>query len=164
MQQIENLIANEQRTIDDAQSVVNQLDSAVQSLLQYDRIRGQDGAIAVRQSQKQERQDLSSVISDANVRMVELQNEYSALKTTQLKMEAEIGPLKYVAELIYGEDAKAHFDQAVRMIIFVIVIVFDPLAICLIIAGNVGISKRNVLITQKGDYLEVSTNSILNVD
>lgn len=62
-------------------------------------------------------------------------------------MEAEIGPLKYIAELIYGEEeARTYFDTAVRWIIIIIVSVFDPLAICLILAGNTGI---NILRPQK---------------
>lgn len=60
------------------------------------------------------------------------------------KAEAEVGPVKYVAELIYGENAKSHFDSAVRAIIILIVLVFDPLAVMLLIAANVGFSKKKL--------------------
>ena len=49
----------------------------------------------------------------------------SNLELEQLKIEADVGPLKYVAELIYGDEAKDHFDEAVRYII--IVLIFFPL-------------------------------------
>ena len=58
--------------------------------------------------------------------------------------ELEVGPLKYIAELIYGEDeAKNYFDQAVRMVIILLVAVFDPLAVLLLIAslGSIIIPK-----------------------
>ena len=55
-------------------------------------------------------------------------------------MEAEIGPLKYIAELIYGEQAKSHFDQAVRAVIIILIVVFDPLAVIMLIAANFGMA------------------------
>jgi hypothetical protein len=56
-------------------------------------------------------------------------------------VEAEVGPLKYIAELIYGEQAKDHLDSAVRFVIILLVLVFDPLAVLMVIATNYNISK-----------------------
>ena len=61
----------------------------------------------------------------------------------QLKLEADVGPLKYVAELIYGDNAKDHFDSAVRIIILILIFVFDPLAIVLVIAANLSFKERS---------------------
>jgi hypothetical protein len=68
----------------------------------------------------------------------------------QINQEAEIGPLKYIAEAIYGqENAANHFDAAVRWIILILVSVFDPLAIVMILAGNVGIVQTRPQIVVK---------------
>ena len=48
----------------------------------------------------------------------------------------EVGPLKYIAELIYGDEASDHFDAAVRWVIILLVVVFDPLAVTLLLAAN----------------------------
>jgi uncharacterized membrane protein (DUF106 family) len=52
-----------------------------------------------------------------------------------------VGPLKYVAELIYGDNAKDHFDSAVRIIILILIFVFDPLAVLLLIAANISLRQ-----------------------
>ena len=51
-------------------------------------------------------------------------------------LEAEVGPIKYIAELIYGETDKSLLEDAVRWVIIILVIVFDPLAVALLIAWN----------------------------
>ena len=72
--------------------------------------------------------------------------EKNTIELDQAKIEAEVGPLKYIAELIYGDNAKDYFDEAVRWVIIVLIFVFDPLAVLLLIAANISlagwISKR----------------------
>ena len=52
------------------------------------------------------------------------------------KLEAEVGPVKYIAELVYGEADKSVLEDAVRWVIIILCIVFDPLAVALLIAWN----------------------------
>ena len=52
------------------------------------------------------------------------------------KLEAEVGPVKYIAELVYGEANKSVLEDAVRWVIIILCIVFDPLAVALLIAWN----------------------------
>ena len=49
---------------------------------------------------------------------------------------AEVGPIKYIAEIFYTKDDPSFIDKAVRLVIFTIIIVFDPLAVLLLIAAN----------------------------
>lgn len=56
-------------------------------------------------------------------------------------LEAEVGPLMYVAEMIYGDDTKNNLDNAVRFVIMLLIFVFDPLAVCLIIAANISLMR-----------------------
>lgn len=141
---IEKKIARQNAIVQDAETVLAQLDGAVATLQEYDRIRGADGAIAVRQSQSEEREALNKVISDAYDSIESLQTEMLPLRKEQLDLQAEIGPLKYIAELIYGDEAENYFDDAVRWIIISIIFVFDPLAIMLLIIST-GAFKRDKL-------------------
>lgn len=144
---IQRRIDRQNDIISDSQLVLGQLDDAVSILQEYDRIRGPEGAIAVRESQSEERQSLNTAISQAYDSIEELSDELAPLQRQQLELEAEIGPLKYIAELIYGRDrATDYFDTAVRWIIILLVCVFDPLAIVMIIAGNVGLNQKKKIL------------------
>ena len=95
-----------------------------------------------REKQKPERDALNLVINNAIDELSNLSLAKSALELKQDKIEAEVGPIKYIAELIYGENAKDHFDKAVRWVIIVLIFVFDPLAVLLLIAANISLRTR----------------------
>jgi hypothetical protein len=139
---VDSRIDSQQRRIDDANRVIEQLDQTVETLIDYDRIRGDDGAIAVRQSQESERESLNIVIDNATTAMDELLEQKLTLETEQLQVEVEVGPIKYIAELIYQESDKKTLDKAVRFVIILLVLVFDPLAILLVIAANMSLLER----------------------
>lgn len=139
---LERRIAYQQTIIKDAETVLEQLDSTVATLIEYDRIRGDTGAIATRNSQKEERDSLNRQITAAYSAIEETQTALLPLQKEQLSLEAEVGPLKYIAELIYGDEAQDHFDSAVRWIIILLVLVFDPLAILLVISSNMTYMQR----------------------
>lgn len=134
---LDQRIAREQKRIEDADLVISQLDKAVQVLLDNDRIRGQNGAIAVRESQKEERASLNSIITEAQSNIASLQEEKLVLEKEQVAIEAEVGPIKYIAEFIYGSEAdKNLLEEAVRWVIIILIFVFDPLAVLLLIASQ----------------------------
>ena len=136
IQQIQTRIDREQKRITDADLVISQLDKAVQVLIEYDRVRGDTGAIATREKQKDERAELNTIIDDAQDKISEYNDAKLVLSKEQIELEAEVGPLKYIAEAMYGDGAKEHFDEAVRWVIFLLIFVFDPLAVLLLIAAN----------------------------
>lgn len=137
IERLEQRIAREQKVIDDATSVVLQLDEAVNTLIEYDRIRGPNGSIAVRESQKDERASLSSTINEAQTNIDTLTDEKFELENEVRAFEVEVGPIKYVADIIYGPDAgKSALESAVQWLIIIIIFVFDPLAVLLLIAAN----------------------------
>lgn len=148
--QLDQRIAREQKRIDDANVVVAQLDNAVQTLMDYDRIRGDDGAIAVRESQKNERDDLNIIIDNAYTVIGDLQSDRALLSKEQLSIEAEVGPIRYIAELAYGDDASVDdLGDAVRYVILIIIFVFDPLAVLLLVAANMSIRDRKSKVTSR---------------
>jgi len=136
---IENQIVSEQRQLDNAQRSIETLDGMLSmnfNAAETNRIRN---------SQRQERQELNQLIKDTSVKIAELNTQLIPLKQENIEVEAKIGPLKYIAELIYGDNAKDYFDDAVRFVIILIVLVFDPLAVLLLIAANISFihKKKN---------------------
>lgn len=76
-------------------------------------------------------------IKEANVEIDKLTEEKYTLEAEYRKLEAEVGPIKYIAELIYGEDVDRDIlEKAVRWVIITIIFVFDPLAVLLLIASQ----------------------------
>lgn len=142
---LERKIERQQSIIDDSETVLAQLDSAVRILQDYDRIRGPDGAISVRKAQAEERSELNRTIGLAYDQIAVLQEELLPLQKQTLELEVEVGPLKYIAELIYDSESISQagvLDEAVRLVIIIIVLVFDPLAIALLIAATYNIRSR----------------------
>src|SRR6056300_889387 len=97
-----------------------------------------------RDKQKPERDALTLAINQASDTIAKLSNEKGSLQLEQDKIEAEVGPIKYIAELIYGDEAKDHFDEAVRWVIIMLIFVFDPLAVLLLIAANISLRSRKL--------------------
>ena len=137
---LERQIARQQSIIADAETVLTQLDQQVAVLIEYDRIRGPTGSIAVREKQSEERSVLNETIDAAYIQIDGLQKDLTPLQQEKLAIEVEVGPLKYIAELIYGDQARDYFDEAVRWVILLIVFVFDPLAVLLLIAANMNLA------------------------
>ena len=134
---IEQKIASEKRRIDNAQRSLDSLDSVVEKSFL-------DGA-KIRSQQKSERDALNSSIENSDVKIEELTSALIPLRRSNIESEAKVGPLKYIAELIYGkEQAVNYFDSAVRFVIILIVLVFDPLAVLLLIAANISYTHKPI--------------------
>jgi len=131
-------INQQQIIIDRAEKTLNQLDKALDVYIEKEFVtRG----LKERQKQTEERELLNKTINEATTKILELNKAKNTVELDQLKIEAEVGPLKYVAELIYGDDAKNHFDSAVRIVILILIFVFDPLAVLLLIAANISLKQ-----------------------
>lgn len=133
---LESQLKLAERRLQNAQTSLDNLDRIVAGL-------DVEQASRAVQRQRSQRRDLATEISDASREIEVLNTKILPFRTEQAKTEAEIGPLKYVAELVYGDDAKSHFDSAVRFVIIIIVFVFDPLAIVLLIAANHGLKPKS---------------------
>lgn len=134
--EINRQIQLEKSNINDATNVIAQLDKAVNVLSDAQRIRGPDGALAVRHSQQKEREHYNRIISNSNSVITNLEKRKVPLITQQQQIETEVGPIKYIAALIYDDVNASVFEKAIRGLILIIVVVFDPLAVLLLIAAN----------------------------
>ena len=138
IQVLDKQINQQQVIIDRAEKTLNSLDKALDKYIDMEYV---SRGLKEREKQREEREQLNKSISEATAKIVELNKTKSTIELEQIKIEAEVGPLKYVAELIYGEDAKNHFDSAVRIIILILIFVFDPLAVLLLIAANISLRQ-----------------------
>ena len=124
--------------IDANRKALKQLDEAVDQVMgRSSDEKGADKAVAVRRSQQKERARLQSEIQAEQKTITAIGQESAPLRAEFRKVEAEVGPIKYIAALIYGDAASQNMlEAAVRWVIILIVVVFDPLALCLILAAN----------------------------
>lgn len=94
-------------------------------------------------------------ITEAQQQIDELTKTKYSLETEYRKLEAEVGPIKYIAEFVYGTEAdKNMLEQAVRWVIIVIILVFDPLAVLLLIAANFNLKRE-----QNGTEIKQTTKA-----
>ena len=135
---IDKKIKQEEKIIERAEKTLAQLDKALDVYIDKEYV---SRGLKERNKQKEERDPLNKSLDEAMAKIADLNNSKSSINIEQLKLEADVGPLKYVAELIYGDNAKDHFDSAVRIIILILIFVFDPLAVLLLIAANISLNQ-----------------------
>lgn len=122
----------------DKQIVV--IDAAINKMLE----KGQaQTSLRAADQQRKNRDQLVKQRDQLNTVIAGLKTEKIKQEIEIKKIEAEVGPLKYIAELIYGkDDAKSHFDSAVRIVIIILILVFDPLAVMLLLGINQVVAKE----------------------
>jgi hypothetical protein len=138
VQIFDDKIKTQRDNIDAARKALAQMDSAVdQTMSRSTTEQGADKAAGLRRSQARERTALQNDISKAQKEITVLQEQRAPVASEMRKVEAEVGPIKYIAALVYGDNPEANtLEKAVRWVIILIVIVFDPLALTLLLAAT----------------------------
>jgi hypothetical protein len=124
---------------------LKQMDEAVdQSMARSTDEKGANRAVSIRQSQQKERVRLQAEITAEQKNIAKLNEEASPIRAEVRKVEAEVGPIKYIAKFIYGEKGADEnmLEQAVTWIIIMIVVVFDPLAVIMLLAAQMTFGWR----------------------
>jgi hypothetical protein len=131
-------IKTQRENIELARKALTQMDNQVdQRLSRGDSENSAERAVVIRRQQAGERSKLQKDIGDAQKEIAKLNEERAPIAAENRKVEAEVGPIKYIAALIYGDNADNNtLESAVRWVIILLVIVFDPLAIALVLAAN----------------------------
>lgn len=132
-------IKTEKENIEAARKALKQMDEAVDQVLgRSTDEKGANNAVAIRRSQQKERSRLLSEISQSQKSIAELSDARAPIAAEVRKVEAEVGPVKYIAKLIYGDNIDQNLlEKAVTWIIILLIFVFDPLAVLLLIAANI---------------------------
>lgn len=138
VQIFDDKIKTEKDNIEAARKALKQMDSQVDERLSRSTDdRGAERAVQIRRSQSKERTNLQNEISQAQKKISALQEQRAPIASQARKIEADVGPIRYIAALIYGDNLDATIlEKAVRIIIILIVLVFDPLALVLILAAD----------------------------
>ena len=149
---IERQIDSEKKAITGAQKIVDQLDKALDKVIDKDADKG----LIERQKQITERNRANNIIANSSKKITDLSNQKLKYDKDQLAIDKEVGPFKYVAEILFGDADDGNLDRAVRFIIICLILVFDPLAVLMLVAVNVSIKEyqRNKGIINKEQELE----------
>jgi len=143
-------IANERAVIENSRSLIKQMDDTVNGIIEKGEsreIKLRDGriivrspaelALQVRRSQAKDRDRLTKIIEESQAKIVTIQQERAPIAKEIRGLEAEVGPIKYVAALIYGDNPDTNLlERAVRWVIIILVAVFDPLAVMMLLAAT----------------------------
>ena len=133
---------------------LNTQEKIAKERLDYLLARAKDPSTASNKLDKQI-QDTQKELNDISKRKLPLLKESN-------KLVAEVGPIKYVGDMIYGTDDADAIDKAVRLVIMLIMIVFDPLAVLLLIAANMSMGRSSVgkPIIKDGEIVGVTAQDI----
>lgn len=145
---------------------LKQMDEAVDQLMgRSSDEKGADKAVALRRSQAKERGRLQNEIASEQKLISQLNEEASPIRAEVRKVEAEVGPIKYIAKLIYGDNPDANIlEKAVTWVIIIIVVVFDPLAVILLLASQYSFQWFRKQEEEAPEEIKVDAKSELPVD
>ena len=132
-------IKTERENIDANRKALKQLDESVDQVMgRSSDEKGAEKAVAIRRAQQKERGRIAQDIADSQKRIATLNEERAPIAAEVRKVEAEVGPIKYIAKFIYGDHGadENSLERAVTWIIILIVIVFDPLAVIMLLAAQ----------------------------
>ncbi len=135
---LDEKIKTQRENIQSARSAMVQMDAQVNSIMtKGDTENSAARSVLIRRQQAPERAKLQKEIEVANISIAKLNEERAPIASELRKVDAEVGPIKYIAAMIYGDDPDQNIlEKAVRWMIILLVLVFDPLAIVLVLAAN----------------------------
>ena len=139
LERLDNRINGEQRQIDRAEKTLKQLDDRLEKMNEgWFITRG----IQQREKEQEERQQLNNIIKKSESEIDKLLDKKSEYQLEVKNFEVEVGPIKYIAALVYGDEAKNYLDNTVRYVILLLIFVFDPLGVLLSISANQSYRKE----------------------
>ena len=135
---LDEKIKTQRDNIEAARKALRQMDEAVdQTMARSNDEKGADKAANLRRSQQRERTNLQNDIAKSQTEIAKLNEERAPIAKDLRAVEAEVGPIKYIAKLIYGDNSDANLlEKAVTWVIMIIIFVFDPLAVLLLLASQ----------------------------
>ena len=139
IESIDSQISRQQKDIERAELQLTLLDDALKKYVELGAV---TKSINARKGQEEERNALISTINNATNTIASLTKTKYELRTKENELIAEVGPIKYIAELVYGNSETNTLEEAVRWVIIIIVFVFDPLAVLLLISANISLKEE----------------------
>ena len=151
---LDEKIKTEKENVNASRKELNQLDAQVdQTISRTTDANGADRAVAIRRGQAKDRARILQEIGQTQAKIAKLNEERAPIASEVRKVEAEVGPIKYIAAVIYEDNPSDDIlEKAVRFVTMMIVAVFDPLAVLLLIAANWNMKKTAKVIEPEDDY------------
>ena len=149
-------IASNNKAISRAQTTLDNFDA---TLDRYTELGYVTRGLTARKEQAEERVAMRAIIDEAETENDVLYDKRSEMSAEVRAFEVEVGPIKYIADLIY-EDGRENLEEAVRAVIIMLVLVFDPLAILLVIAANMQLTHATGRRIEFMSLDETSTETI----
>ena len=135
-------IKTEKDNIDANRKALKQLDEAVDQVMARSQDeKGADKAVAIRRAQQKDRSRISQEITESQKKISALNDERAPIAAEVRKVEAEVGPIKYIAAFFYGSTDPTVLERAVTWVIITLIVVFDPLAVILLLASQISFQK-----------------------
>ena len=154
--EIAGLQSNIDRYRAQAQETVNAANSEINTL--------RDSATSDSQDNFERVEELNADIDSAFDTIADLNAEKFEAEREVRSLEQEVGPIKYVAELVYGDQSQELLDKSVRLFILLLVFVFDPLAVMLVIAANQTLLRYGINLESTGPKSEKSMQDQSNME
>lgn len=148
-------IQTEKENIDANRRALQQMNTAVDQVMSRSTTEtGANRAVAVRKSQSKERSRLMSEITSSQQTIQELNQQRAPIAAEVRVVDAEVGPIRYIAAFFYGATDAAIMEKSVTWIIITLIVVFDPLAIVLLLASQVSFQNFKKRIEEGGSPAE----------
>lgn len=152
---LEYQIKTRDNNIADIDRQIQQINAAIEKLTERGQART---SLSAADSQRKTRDNLINKKQEEIKAQSELKTKIIKLESEFRKVEAEVGPIKYVAELIYGSSDNKVVDKAIRFVIVLLIFVFDPLAVLLLIAFNISINAKDSYANM--EFVEIKNTEI----
>jgi hypothetical protein len=152
---LDNDIRFQQDRITDLDKQIKVIDDSITKMIEKGQTKS---SLNAAKQQKETRQALVDEKKIETGKLSQIKTEKIKLESQFKKIEAEVGPIKYVAEMIYGSSDEQLVDKAIRFVIILLIFVFDPLAVLLLLAFNISIRQGNRIEFFTMDDLEKEEN------
>tara|TARA_Y100000768_G_scaffold111635_1_gene82213 strand:- start:1449 stop:2336 length:888 start_codon:yes stop_codon:yes gene_type:complete len=165
VERVDNRIETQRNRIARYEKQLTNLDTALNRYLDLGAV---SKGLAKREEQEPERRELVSLINESQENIDDLLTERAEYQSQINSFEVEIGPIKYISAIIYGDEALDYIDTAVRAVILTLVFVFDPLAVLLLISANMSLrdhneQKRKILNRRKKELEEENKGKVQTI-
>jgi len=131
-------IKTAKENIESNRKQLKQMDEAVDQVMARSQDeKGADKANAIRKSQSRDRVALAKDIEANQKLVIQLNDEAAPIRAEVRKVEAEVGPIKYIAAFVYGDTDQTVLEKAVTWVIIILIVVFDPMAVILLLSSQI---------------------------
>ena len=140
LERLDSNIESERKSISRAEGQLEKLDFALERYIELNAV---SKGLRKRDEQKPERDALSQTVNESQDKIDIYLDERAEIQLKIKSFEVEVGPLKYISALLFGEsDSVNYLDKAVRYVIILLIFVFDPLAVLMLIAANISLKEE----------------------